>query len=212
MIGQGTFYPQGVEVWNGDSSTKVAAHHVWVLNSIVSGFDQSGLQLNSSEYLYTIHNTVFGNSNTQCDAQGSGISYAGLNAVTGYTPTSDDQTNPNPLLSPTWVNGSKFFHNVIEYNVVYNNALTKCGTTSNPYDTDGNGIIMDSFLNNNYPNPTLVAFNVTYDNGGGGVHIFCSGNVTVANNSCFNNWLDPSDQGTWRGCIDDADGFDNTYI
>ena len=136
---------------------------------------KSGLQLNNSEYLYAIHNTLYGNANTQCDAQGSGISYWAPNAVAGYTPTADDETNPNPLLGPTWVNGSSFFHNVIEWNVTYNNALTKCGTASNPSDTDGNGIIMDSFLNNNYPNETLVAFNVTYNNGGGGIHIFYSG-------------------------------------
>ena len=212
MVGRGTFYPIGVSVYNGDGSAKVASHHVWVLNSIVTGFGQAGLQLSNSEYLYAIHNTLYGNSNTQCDAQGSGISYWAPNALTGYTPAADDETNPNPMLGPTWINGSSFFHNVIEWNVTYNNALTKCGTANNPSDTDGNGIIMDSFLNNNYPNETLVAFNVTYNNGGGGIHVFYSGNVTVANNSCFNNYLDPADNATWRGCIDDADGFGNTYL
>jgi serralysin len=212
MVGQGTFYPIGVNVYNGDGSRKVASHHVWVLNSIVHGFGQSGLQLNNSEYLYAIHNTLYGNSNTVCDAQGSGISYWAPNAVAGYNPTADDRTNPNSLLGPTWVNGSTFFHNVIEWNVTYNNALTQCNTANSPGDTDGNGIIMDSFLNNNYPNETLVAFNVTYNNGGGGIHVFYSGNVTVANNSCFNNYLDPANNATWRGCIDDADGFSNTYL
>jgi hypothetical protein len=63
----------------------------------------------------------------------------------------------------------------------------------------------------NYSNPTVVAFNVTYNNGGGGVHVFNSQYVTVANNSCC-NYIDPADKATWRGCIDSADSFGGTYI
>ena len=76
---------------------------------------------------------------------------------------------------------------------------------------------MDTFLASrgniqNYTNPTLIAFNVTYNNGGGGVHVFGSGNITVANNSCFNNYIDPYNQAAWRGCIDDVNGYGNTFI
>src|SRR5262249_11811550 len=74
---------------------------------------------------------------------------------------------------------------------------------ANPYDTDGNGIIIDTFSNAgstnvDYPYQTLVAFNVTHHNGGGGVHIFLSSHVTVANNSAYDNQLDPYNQGTYR--------------
>jgi hypothetical protein len=133
-------------------------------------------------------------------------------------PTADDQTNPNPLLGPTWNKGDgTFFHVVFEYNVTYNNALTQCGTAGNPYDTDGNGIIFDTnagFAGNptNYTAPMLAAFNVTYNNGGGGVHVFRSSNVTVANNSCFNNYLDPYNQGSARACIDDSEGSGSTFV
>jgi hypothetical protein len=187
------------------------------MNSVVSGFGQSGFQLNNSEYFYVIHNTIFGNSRTQCDAQGSGISLATLHTISGYTPTADDKVNPNPLLGPTWVVGNSFFHNVLEWNVLYNNALTKCGTATSPFDTDGNGIIFDSNLtgngdSENYPSPSLTAFNITYDNGGGGIHLFFSAHVTVANNSCYNNYLDPFDQGSARGCMDESQGFDSHFI
>jgi hypothetical protein len=217
MVGQGTFYPVGVNVFNGDDSSKVASHHIWVLNSIVHGFGQSGLQLNNAEYFYAIHNTLYSNSNTQCDAQGSGISVAGTHAVLGYTPTADDMTNPNPLLGPTWQVGSSFFHVVLEWNVTYNNALTQCGSASNPYDTDGNGIIFDTtagFAGNstNYTAPMLAAFNVTYNNGGGGVHVNGSSNVTVANNTCYNNYLDPYNNGSSRACIDEVRGSGGTFI
>jgi len=208
MVGSGTFYPVGVQVFNGGSG--IAGHHIWVLNSIVHGFGQSGMQLNDAEYFYAIHNTVFNNSRTQCDAQGSGISLVTPAALPGYSPTADDQNNPNPLIGSFTRSDGQFFHNVVEYNVAYNNALTACGTAASPYDTDGNGIIMDTF--GSYPNPTLVAMNVAYNNGGGGVHILNSAHVTVANNTCFNNNLDPYNSGTARPCIDETHGSDGTFI
>jgi hypothetical protein len=217
MIGQGKFYPVGVSVYNGDLSAKVAGHHIWVLNSIVHGFGQGGIGMASSDYHYVIHNTAYDNANTQCDAQGSGIAIVGEHPVPGYAPTADDQTNPNPLLGPTWQVGGSFFHIVVEYNVTYNNALTQCGTAANPFDTDGNGIIFDTnsgFAGNaaDFPYPMLAAFNVTYNNGGGGLHVLGSSHVTVANNTCFNNYLDPYNQGAARACIDDVAGSGSTFI
>ena len=58
----------------------------------------------------------------------------------------------------------------------------------------------------------LVAFNVTFNSGGGGVHIFKSENVIAANNSCFNSYLDPYDQSATRACIDTNDSYSNTII
>jgi hypothetical protein len=206
-----------VQVYNGDNSSKVAGHHIWVLNSIIHGFGQSGISLCCAEYHYVIHNTAYQNSNTQCDAQGSGIAINTEHTIPGYTPTADDQTNPNPLLGPTWQVGNDFFHSVVEYNVTYNNAITQCNTAQSPGNTDGNGIIFDTnagFAGNttNYASPMLAAFNITYNNGGGGVHVFRSSNVTVANNSCFNNYLDPANSGSARACIDGGEGSGSTFI
>jgi hypothetical protein len=210
-------YGVGFNVFNGDNSNKVSSHHIWLLNSIVSGFSQSGAQMNAGDFHYLIHNTFHGNANSTCDAQGSGISVVGEHAIPGYTPTADDQTNPNPLLGPTWQVGASFFHVVVEWNVTYNNALTQCGSASNSYDTDGNGIIFDTnaqFAGNgtDYTSPMLAAFNVTYNNGGGGVHVFGSSNVTVANNTCFNNYLDPYNRGSARSCIDAVNSYAGTYL
>jgi hypothetical protein len=221
MIGQplATQGPYGVgfNVFNGTNGPEIASHHLWLLNSIVHGFGQGGVSINAGDYAYIIHNTVYDNANITCDARGSGIAVVGSKIIPGYTPTADDQTNPNPLLGPTWQVGSSFFHFVVEWNVTYNNALTQCGSANAPYDTDGNGIIFDvnaQFAGNvtNYTAPMLAAFNVTYNNGGGGVHVFGSSNVTVANNSCFNNYLDPYNSGSARACIDDNRGSGSTFI
>ena len=54
--------------------------------------------------------------------------------------------------------------------------------------TDGNGIIIDYFSpNNHYPYNVLVEGNLCYDNGGRGIHVFNSNNVTVRYNTCWHN-------------------------
>jgi hypothetical protein len=222
LVGDNTAYGQGIEVWNNDenggTSQPNSSHHVWVLNNVIHNFGQTGVQMNDGEYFYVLHNTIYDNANVTCDAQGSGLSFVLLKAFGSYTPTGDDATNPNPLIG-SFVTGSTFFHNVVEWNVVYNNALTQCGNAGSAYDTDGNDIIMDT-LNNSYsggtnvayPNQTLIAFNVVYNAGGGGVHVFNSEYATVANNSCYNNYLDPYNSGSARGCIDSTGSYGDTYL
>jgi hypothetical protein len=208
-----TTYGQGVELWDGNETGTAAArsvHHVWILNSVVSGYGQSGLQMNDGEYFYVVHDRIFGNTNVACEAQGSGISFFELKAFPGLARTADDASN-------SIVGNIGSFNNAIEWNVLYNNATTGCGTPANPYDTDGNDIIIDTLDNAGgtgvvYPGSVLVAFNVTYNAGGRGVHLFQSENVTVANNSCYNSALDPSNNGSYRPCIGDNAGYNNTFI
>jgi parallel beta-helix repeat protein len=190
-----------------------SVHHVWILNSIVSGYGQTGVQLNQGEYFYVIHNTIYNNARVSCASQGSGISFAALMAAPGYTPTADDLSNS--VLG----NIGSSFHNAVEWNIVYNNAVTNCGNSLFPTDTDGNNIIMDT-LNWDWASGTvpytggvLIAFNVTYDAGGGGIHLFNSDKVTVANNTCYNNNLDPYLAYTARACIDSMQSYyGNTII
>ncbi|MEI9930446.1 MAG: hypothetical protein WDM89_07805 [Rhizomicrobium sp.] len=123
-----------------------------------------------------------------------------LKPVKHYKPTADDtNARNNAALNLIGLQGPDFpFHNVVAWNETYTNYNTCQGS-----DTDGNGIIMDSFSTGNgntveYTKPTLVAFNVSYNNGGGGVHIFFSSNVTAANNTVYNNYLDPYNVGAAR--------------
>jgi hypothetical protein len=142
-------YGQGVKVWDGNEAGAKAAnssHHVWVLDNLIHGYGQTGVQMNDGEFFFTIHNTIHDNAHVTCDAQGSGVSYVVLKAFAGYKPTADDTTNPSPLIG-SLTTGSTFFHNAVEWNAVYDNALTQCGSATNAYDTDGNDIILDT-LNN----------------------------------------------------------------
>lgn len=204
-------FGQGIELWAGSNTFTNSVHHVWVLNNVISGYGQAGIQMNEGEYFYAVHNTLFGNANSTpggCGVQGSGISFASEKPVAGYTPTPDDLNNP--IIR----NIGSSFHNAIEWNVLYNNATT---TNCSP-NTDGNNIILDTWNWSGTPGATpytgggLVSFNVTYNAGGGGVHIFESENVTAANNSCYNSFLDPYDNGATRACIDTNQSYGNTII
>jgi hypothetical protein len=58
--------------------------------------------------------------------------------------------------------------------------------------SDGNGIIIDSFSasknpNGEYAGRTLVTNNVSFQNGGSGIHSFASGHVDIVNNTAFMN-------------------------
>jgi parallel beta-helix repeat protein len=201
-----TLYGVGVEVYfpDGVDTGGTTSHHIWIINNIIHGYGQAGVATGGDEYVYFLHNLAYGNSNAGCSAQGSGLGMVIARAIAGYTPTAADLA---------WAP----FHNVIEYNVAYDNIIAQCGTASNPYDTDGNGIIIDTFNNTGgtnvvYPYQTLVANNVAYNNGGKGIHIFLSDYVTVANNTAYDNNLDPFNPGIGRGEIDSYAGQNNVFL
>jgi len=197
-------YGVGVAIGNLNHTTAPGAHHIWVLNNIIHGYGESGIATGMGEFFYFLHNTIYDNARVTCDAQGSGITIWEPSPVPGYNPSGMDLT-----YIPR-------FRNVVAFNVTNNNALTQCGTAANPYDTDGNGIIMDTFKNDitgvTYPYQTLVAFNLSYNNGGGGIHVFKSSNITIANNTAFNNQIDPFNNASFRPQIDVANGDNNVII
>jgi parallel beta-helix repeat protein len=90
-----------------------------------------------------------------------------------------------------------------------------------PYPhTDGNGIIIDTTLGSStcptcgtpYPGDILVLGNISYNNGGGGIHVFLSQNVTVANNTVYNNYLDQENPGTARGELSNGGSKKITWL
>src|SRR6516165_8482816 len=215
----------------GGSSTQAGAtsHHIWVLNNIIHHCNLAGVVLNGKEWFYTIHNTVYHNSFTS-GSQGSGIGYvvnqcieAGVtncytSGIAGtpasdysYVPSGNDLAfNPPAGYAP--------FHNVVAWNVTYNNRITPAATACGNH-TDGNGIIIDTFFDGfsnarPFPYQTLVMNNVSYYNGGRGIHVFKASNVTVANNTVFNNNTDTclSAAAFVLGDLSQAGGSNNSWI
>jgi hypothetical protein len=189
-------------------TASLGCHHWFILNNVITGHGQAGVNINDTEFLYTVHNEVTQNAHMGCVGYyGSGIAYVVAKPVTGYTKTPDDtNADDDAALNMMGVQGPAFpFNQVVAWNAVGNN-YQGCTSLGN---TDGNGIIIDTFnitkCNANmvdYPNSTLVAFNVVYNSGGGGVHVFASAHVTVANNSVYYNSSDPTQEAWDRPGID----------
>lgn len=163
-------------------------HHVVIKNNIAHDCGGSGISSSASEYLTVTGNTCYANSRTN-GYQTSGIS------LYNCRPLSDAKPG---------------FHIIVSQNLCYDNGESAAITAPH---TDGNGIIIDDFHNEqgnfkqypfagqNYPYATLVENNVCYHNGGKGIQVFISDHVTVRNNTVYwNNW-DTLNTGTWRGEI-----------
>jgi|SRR6516165_4218747 hypothetical protein len=191
------------------TATTTPKHHIWALNNLIHGYGQAGIEFANGEFFYMVHNTVYDNSHDCQAAQGSGVSFYLPLAIPSYSLTADDQNNP------VTGNTGTLFRQFITWNVFYNNYV---GCTSPPV-TDGNGIILDDWQGDQfattkpYLNGGLVAFNIVYNNGAGGIHAFNSEYVTIANNSIFNNYIDAvsTNQG-FRGNMDDDGSFALNFI
>jgi parallel beta-helix repeat protein len=200
-------YGVGILITNNVNGAPVgmpASHHIWMINNIIHGYGEAGIGTNEADWIFVLHNSVYDNARATCDAQGSGIALVVAKATPNYTPTAADNA---------WTP----FHQVIAWNVAHDNMLTGCGKASDPYNTDGNGIIMDTFDGSGvdrvlYPHPSLVANNIIYGNGGKGIAVFRTSYVTVASNTVYDNNLDPWNQGFPRGEIQNAGGAGNTYV
>ncbi|SES40522.1 Right handed beta helix region [Tranquillimonas rosea] len=174
----------------GDGIEANDVHHIEVLNNIAHDSGESGIQFNWSEFIRVEGNTTYGNAS---DGWFSGISIYQNRNITGDTETEG-------------------FRTVIKDNVSYDN-ITQTGQ-----HTDGNGIIIDDFQSTqtdgfpNYTFPTLVENNLVYQNGGKGVQVVWSDNVTVKNNTAWHNNQDDQNSGTWRGEISNSQSSDNTFV
>lgn len=157
-------------------------HHVHVRGNTVHDSGGSGISFYLSEFQIIEGNHTFRNAATN-GYQTSGISVASNIDLTG------DRRD-------------RGFRTIIRRNISHDNMTT---TVPAPH-TDGNGIIIDWLRNLGtghppYRFPTLVEDNLVYRNGGKGIQVFQSDNVTVRNNTAWHNNLDPLNPGTERGEI-----------
>ena len=198
-----------------------SSHHIWIINNIIHHCNLAGVSFNNKEWYYVQQNIVYHNSWTS-GYQGSGISFVVVQCIekqnkacasgatysggTGaYVPSGMDLTYmPN-------------FHNVVSGNIVYNNMIAANNPVACGAHTDGNGIIMDTFLDNStlsivYPYQTLVSSNISFSNGGRGIHVFRTSNVTVANNTAFSNGTDNCINAYFLADLSQAGGTNNVWI
>ena len=149
-------------------------HHITVASNIIHDAGLNGINTVANDYVTASHNVVYGNAHITEDAFGSGISFLG----------SVD------------IDGNRGVKMIIDGNIVYDNTnIPDCSTSqclATAADSDGNGIIIDNNIRDGidnipYRGAFLITNNVIYRNGGRGVHVYKSDNVTISGNTMYYN-------------------------
>lgn len=141
------------------------SQYVWFINNMVHDVGGVGIAAVGSDYINVQGNIVY--STSCCGAHGqSGIDF--------WAPVNADN-NPG-------------FHNIIANNISFNNSEGNDGRSPH---TEGHGIILDNFRLGGYTGATLIENNLIYRNGGMGIDVYYSNNVTIRNNTIFDNGRDP---------------------
>ena len=149
-------------------------NHLTVRNCLVRDMACNGIAMTRSDYSI-LENKVLHDNYKVSQLNCSGIS----------------------IFQPVALDQNAGFHIIIRGNVCYGNEITK-NFAGNGFNfnqpTDGNGIILDDFENNqlnspfgNYEPLTLVENNLCFDNGGSGIKVFDSGNAMIRHNTCYQN-------------------------
>jgi parallel beta-helix repeat protein len=193
----------GINGCTGGGGPSNIAHHIIVINNVIHDMGGAGLSTCTADYIDWSHNVIYNTSSTN-QYQVSGIDIWQPKALVkgSYTPTAAD---------------NQPFTIMVEYNIVHDNSE---GPAIAGNHTDGNGIIIDTTYGSAtcrtcgtpYPGQILVLGNVSYNNGGGGIHVFLSENVTVANNTVYRNYQDPLNQGTTRGDLSNGASANINWI
>jgi len=186
---------------SGSSLTQCTAHHIRIFNNIVYGWGGAGIGTGMEDYFDEEGNVVYNTSNT---------SVYGVTGIDTYEPVALDS---NTWSSSTMDSASVQFHTIIRYNIAYNNAEQNIGANTH---YDGNGITLDTYNPApgyiGYAPKTLVDSNLSFDNGGGGIVTggYGASNVTIRNNTAFNNYIDAQNPSTGHGDIEIA-GFVSSH-
>jgi len=171
-------YDAGIDIQN--------THHIHVVNCETYHNKKAGIYGGGSDYLWVEHNEVYDNAWGDYDNQGKRIVTSGISIHLPQNVTGNTTDTTTPRINIRW-------------NVVHDNYEVG----NNP--TDGAGIILDDLRCAasplpDYEFPAVVEDNLCYNNGGPGIKLFSSRNLTVRNNTCVRNGADRRD-GTWRAEI-----------
>ena len=157
-----------------DGRTNDHPHHIRILNNKVHDCGGGGISAIQSDYVTIDNNVVFNN------AWYSVYGNSGISMLNNWN--SDNNQ------------GYKMY---VTNNQTYNNRMYIPWITVGQI-TDGNGIIIDSSRNDEknlkmsaYTGRTLVKNNLTYNNGGSGIHGFLSDHIDIVNNTAVLNNQSP---------------------
>ncbi|MCC5631644.1 right-handed parallel beta-helix repeat-containing protein [Nostoc sphaeroides CHAB 2801] len=161
---------------NGEQNSY--SRHIRILNNKVHDCGGGGIGATAADYITIDNNEVFNN------AWYSVHGCSGISLLNNWN--SDNNQN------------YKMF---ITRNKVYNNRMLVPWLQTGKIQ-DGNGIIIDRGMNKQkgsklspYRGRTLIANNISYKNGGGGIHTFQSENIDIVYNTTYLNNQSPEISG-----------------
>ena len=165
----------------GNCITVWENHHINILNNKVHDCGGAGIQAGRFDYVLIENNVAYRNAK--------------------YNP---NQSSGIGLFQARAFDNKPGYHIIVRNNRSYDNINLVFASHNPGRTTDGNGIIVDNFHNDgatqvSYPHRTLIENNLSYNNGGKGVHVFKSDYVDVFNNTVFHNNNDTQSTATWRG-------------
>lgn len=205
---------------NADEGLGNASHHLWVLNNILHHCNLAGVDFNNREWYYAYHNEVYHNA-WESGFQGSGIGYVVAQCIEAGVPqcsASGSYTGGTGTYVPSGMDltFSPPYHVITAFNNVHDNKIAPDNPVACGAHSDGNGIIIDTWLDEatlsiTFPFQSLVWGNLTWANGGRGIHVFASSNVTIANNTAFGNGTDTCLASFRLGDLSQAGGANNVW-
>ncbi|MFC4776942.1 choice-of-anchor Q domain-containing protein [Paenibacillus sp. GCM10023252] len=142
-------------------------HHINIRYNTVHHAPGAGIAVAEGDYFDISYNTVYSN----CWFSGWGPSGISVRA-------------------PRSIDSNTSYKTFIYNNKVYDNITNYKWVDENKY-SDGNGIAIDTNVENNYVGKTLINNNLVYENGGAGINIFKSKEVTVSYNTTYANSKSP---------------------
>lgn len=168
-------------------------HDIVIKNFEIANFSDAGIAATGGEaYNLTIsHNIVHGNNGGGITLVGSDCVTVSWNKVYENAYTAPNDTSGISLYEfttqPNCKPAADGFRNHIAHNEGFGN------DNRFPNATDGNCIIIDDMRHTQnapivpYYGPTLIIDNYCHDNGGRGIHVFSSDNVSIQSNTVTNN-------------------------
>lgn len=150
------------------------SHHVEVRSCEVYLFPGAGIGTDNADYITIENNRVYSNA------------WWSIYANSGIT----------LFHSQDWDSNTTTYKNVIRNNICYDNESYILWMAHDRI-SDGNGIIIDDNKHSQstgippYEGRTLVANNVVYENGGGGINCYSNSNVDIIGNTAYNNSRSP---------------------
>lgn len=165
-----TYNMNGISI-GGPAAESKFPHHIVIRNCKIHDFPGGGLSAIQTDYTTFEGNTIYNNAWYMMYG-GSGIS----------------------ILTPFDSDANTGYKNIVRNNICYSNRTT-IPWISQQRLSDGNGIIIDvnhrpynsTVTNKPYVGRTLVENNVSFNNGGSGIHAFDAAHIDIINNTAYNN-------------------------